>query len=147
VLPRVLLVNEWKQADFPALVTTGRWPQFDPRKTVLLDKVPPKAGPTVRHPASPPVTSSRVWIRHYENTRVVIEIEAAQAGFVVLHDLWHPWWTAELDGKESPILRANVLFRAVQVPTGRHVLTFEFKPISSAVADVSEWLLEPFQGR
>jgi hypothetical protein len=73
---------------------------------------------------------------------VVIEVEAAQPGFVVLHDVWHPWWTADVDGVDATILPANVLFRAVQVPAGRHTVTFEFKPISSALADVGDRLLE-----
>jgi hypothetical protein len=31
----------------------------------------------------------------------------------------------------------------VHVPAGRHVLTFEFKPISSAVEEIGERLTEP----
>ena len=143
-LPRVLFVNDWKQADFDALMASGNWPAFDPRQTVLLD-APPEIDETIVKPASQPSASSRVSIRRYENTQVVIEIDAAQPGFVVVHDVWHPWWTADLDSVEVPILRANVLFRAVHVPAGHHVLTFEFKPISSAIADVSDKLFEPLQ--
>ena len=74
---------------------------------------------------------------------MVVAVDAAHAGFVVLNDVWHPWWTADVDGEDVPILRANVLFRAVHVPAGRHVLTFEFKPISSAMEEISERLTEP----
>jgi hypothetical protein len=144
VLPRVLFVSEWRQADFEELTTSGTWPQFDPMQVVLLD-VPPEAEEDVQKLASQPSAGSNVIIRSYENTRVVVEVEAARPGFVVLHDVWHPWWAASVDGVETTILRANVLFRAVQVPAGRHVLTFEFKPISGAVADVGDRLLERFQ--
>ena len=142
VLPRVLFVNEWRQADFHALVATGEWPRFDPRQTVLLEEAPEINQDLVKL-ASQPATSSGVRIRHYENTSVIIEVDAAQPGYVVLHDVWHPWWTADVDGAETPILRANVLFRAVRVPAGHHVLTFEFQPISSAIADVADRLLQP----
>ncbi len=84
-------------------------------------------------------------IRHYENTKVVIEVSAASSGFVVVNDVWHPWWTAEVDGVDAPILRANVLFRAVRVPAGHHVLSFKFRPIASAIADVGDRLLESQQ--
>jgi len=60
---------------------------------------------------------------------------------------WHPWWTADVDGVNAPILRANVLFRAVHVPAGRHVLTFEFKPISSVIADLGDRLLQTGVGK
>jgi hypothetical protein len=133
-LPRVLFVTDWRQADFGALIASGNWPPFDPTRTVLLESLP-KGDDAIAKLASAPTPGSQVGIRRYENTKVVIEVDAAQPGFVVLHDVWHPWWTATVDGRNAPMLRANVLFRAVQVPAGHHTLTFEFNPISSALAD------------
>jgi hypothetical protein len=134
-LPRVLFVNDWMRADFGQLIDSGAWPQFDPTTTVLLEDPPvPEASDA---PRSKPAQKAEVHIRRYENTSVEIEIDAAEAGFVVLHDVWHPWWTAEVDGEEVDIYRANVLFRAVLVPAGRHVVTFEFKPISGAIAELA----------
>ena len=63
---------------------------------------------------------------------------AAAAGFVVLNDIWHPWWRATVDGVDAEILKANVLFRAVQVPAGTHKVRFSFKPIEGAFAEVRE---------
>ena len=141
-LPRVLFVNDWMQADTEALVATGAWPQFDPLRTVLLESAP-EIDESMVELASNPASHPGVRIRHYENTRVVVEVDAAHAGFLVLHDVWHPWWTADIDGHEALIHRANVLFRAVQVPAGHHLVTFEFRPISGALADVGDRLLEP----
>lgn len=141
VLPRVLFVRDWKTADFGALVASGDWPRLDPTQTVLLDAAPELDEAVVRLARHPSV-ASEVRISHYENTKVMIEVEAAQPGFVVLHDAWHPWWTVDVDGVEARILRANVLFRAVHVPAGHHVLTFRFKPISRAIADLADRLLE-----
>jgi hypothetical protein len=143
-LPRVLFVSSWQLADFEALTASGDWPQFDPTRTVLLEEAPAiEAAEASDQPPSGSKVGSKVAIRHYENTKVVVEVEAAQAGFVVLNDVWHPWWTVDVDGEDMPILRANVLFRAVYVPAGHHVLTFEFKPISSAVEEIGERLMEP----
>ena len=69
-------------------------------------------------------------IASYRNTEVVLEADSPDGGWVVLNDLWHPWWFAEVDGKPAEILRANVLFRAVAVPPGRHVVRFTFRPIA-----------------
>ena len=60
----------------------------------------------------------------YRNTEVILEADSPDGGWVVLNDLWHPWWFAEVDGKPAEILRANVLFRAVAVPPGRHMVRF-----------------------
>jgi hypothetical protein len=40
------------------------------------------------------------------------------------------------------IYGANVLFRAVLVPAGQHVVRFEFEPISGAFAEFADKILE-----
>ena len=35
-----------------------------------------------------------------------------------------------MDGKRRPILRANLLFRGVEVGPGRHTVEFRFRPLS-----------------
>jgi uncharacterized membrane protein YfhO len=52
------------------------------------------------------------------------------AGVVVLNDVYYPGWIAEVDGKRKEILRADTLFRAVEVPAGRHQVVFRFAPLS-----------------
>ena len=41
-----------------------------------------------------------------------------------------PGWVAEIDGVRTPVLRADVLFRGVEVPAGQHRLVFRFAPFS-----------------
>ncbi len=60
----------------------------------------------------------------YANTEIVVEVDSPAAGILVLNDVWHPWWRASVDDRKTEILRANVLFRAVAVPAGRHVVRF-----------------------
>jgi hypothetical protein len=122
--PRVLFATEARGADFTRMLADGVWPQADLRTTVLLEQ-PPAAGTSPRRPGN-------VRIARYGNTEVVVEAESPDGGWVVLNDLWHPWWFAELDGKPAETLRANVLFRAVAVPPGRHTVRFAFRPIAGA---------------
>ena len=56
-------------------------------------------------------------------------VDAPEAGVVVLRDLYYPGWTAAIDGQSVSILRADVLFRAVEVPAGRHTIVFRFEPL------------------
>src|SRR5262249_4799814 len=85
--------------------------------------------------------ASVVRLSHYENTVVEVEVDAVSDGFLVLNDVWHPWWAAEVDGRPSPIYRANVLFRAVRVAAGSHSVRFEFRPFTGAIAELGEKLL------
>jgi hypothetical protein len=128
-LPRVMLATEWRQADFAAMLKNGNWPDVDPRRTVLLEHAPAGA------PAAAIGGTAR--IVHYRNTDIEIEADAPDGGFIVLNDVWHPWWRATVDGKPADILKANVLFRAVVVPPGKHVVRFTFHPLTGALAELA----------
>lgn len=65
-------------------------------------------------------------ILDYRNQSV--ELLATGPGTLVLADSWYPRWTATVDGAEVPILRADVLFRGVDLPPGEHRVRFEFDP-------------------
>jgi hypothetical protein len=132
-LPRVQFVGGWQLADFDGMKATGRWPDVDPHRVVLLEAEPQGAPPEEALAARADVTLSR-----YENTEVEIDVTATQAGFLVLNDIWHPWWRAEVDGVETQILKANVLFRAVQVPVGSHKIRFSFRPVEGALAELRD---------
>jgi hypothetical protein len=123
-LDRVLFATEARQADFDRLLRDGAWPEADLRSTVLFEDAP--AAASVSH------QPGRVRILSYRNTEVVVEADSPAGGWVVLHDLWHPWWFAQIDGNPADILRANVLFRAVAVPPGRHSVRFSFRPVAGA---------------
>jgi hypothetical protein len=62
--------------------------------------------------------------------RIEVEVESAQGGMLVLHETYYPGWVAEIDGKDARILRADVLFRGVEVPPGRRQVVFRFAPLS-----------------
>jgi uncharacterized membrane protein YfhO len=48
----------------------------------------------------------------------------------VISDLWYPGWKAWVGEAEAPILRANYLFRAVPVGSGRQQVTLRYQPLS-----------------
>lgn len=122
-MPRALIPTCALRADFSKMMEDGVWPDVEFRETVLLEETPICHTRTARE-------DPQVSIVSYENTRVVIEASAPPGGgYVVLNDVWHPYWFAEVDGVETPILRANVMFRAVAIPEGRHEVTFRFKPL------------------
>ncbi len=85
-------------------------------------------------------TASTATIANYHNAHVEIEVNTSKPGFVVLNDVWHPWWFATVDGLPAKIYRANAIFRAVKVGPGHHTVNFEFRPIEGAIAQLREML-------
>lgn len=118
-LPRVLLATQARQADFGAMLRDGGWPDVDYRSAVLLEDAPPLGA--VRRPGAARLLS-------YRNTEIIVQADAPDGGWLVLNDVWHPWWFAQVDGAPAPMLRANVIFRAVAVLPGRHEVRFAFRP-------------------
>ncbi len=130
-MPRVIFAASGQRSDFEAILDSGRWPEFDPARTVLLED---GDAPLVDMPATS--EAGRAHIVSYANTRVVIEAESSNGGYVVLNDIWHPWWRVSANGVSADMLRANVLFRAIKVGPGKQRVEFSFEPLAGAIAQL-----------
>ena len=96
--------------------------QLDPRTEVLLDRDDLPAGPHQTYTAA----------TRLEDTpnRVAFEVETSAPGYLVLADTWYPGWSATVDGRTVPVLRANIAFRAVALPEpGKHRVVFSYYPV------------------
>ena len=120
--------------DFDEILSSGRWPVKSLLDTVLLASSAPGATEkATRRPGT-------VAIESYHNTEVTISVTSPDGGWVVLNDIWHPWWTADINGAKAPIERANVLVRAVLVPAGHHRVRFTFQPLAGSLAQAARHL-------
>jgi hypothetical protein len=131
--PRVFVATCALHVEFAQMLKSGEWPEADYRETVLLEE------PPICHSRKGlPPDAARARILSYGNTEIVVEAQAPQGGgWLVLNDVWHPWWFAALDGEEAEILRANVMFRAVAIPEGRHEARFVFRPLRGLSREMS----------
>ena len=135
--PRVFIADTAKAVDTERMMRSGVMPSVDFRSTVLLDPLPPEWHGGASKPgmkSMPPIITS------YTNTAVEIRVAVAKPSFLVLNDLYYPYWHAYVDGEETEILNANVLFRAVLLQPGEHEVVFRFEPLSweSIVATLTE---------
>jgi len=121
-VPRVYAVDGVTIANgtdaIPALID----PRFDRFREIVLPEGEPVA-PDARFSGVCQITELRP-------DRVRVEAVLSQPGYVVLVDTFDPGWKATVDGRATPVLRANVAFRAVPVAAGRHEVMLLYRPAS-----------------
>jgi hypothetical protein len=119
-LARAFAVGGARIADgLPALQLLAD-PGFDPQREVVLASGTP-APPRRDFAAS-------VTIEDWAKDRVRLAASLTQPGYVVLVEAYDAGWRASVDGEETPLLRANVAFRATRVPPGQHRVEFFYRP-------------------
>ena len=72
----------------------------------------------------------RVKLLSYKANRFSLEYEADSDAFLYVSDTYYPGWRAYVDGKETKIYRANLAFRAIEAPKGKHTVVFKYVPMS-----------------
>jgi len=63
-------------------------------------------------------------ILKYEPEYIEISAESPVGGYLVLTDVFHPYWSASIDGIKAEILPAFHAFRSVKLPPGMHKIEF-----------------------
>ena len=76
------------------------------------------------------INSGEAVISEYSFNRVTVRATSANAGLLVLTDLYYPGWTASVNGKEKPIHKVNNLARGVEVDKGENTIVFTYRPKS-----------------
>jgi hypothetical protein len=118
--PRVYVVGTARvETDDGRALTTLLAPDFRPEREVLLASGPGGS-------ADGFAGSSRVRERRADRLR--IETETSAPGWAVSVDAWDPGWRVSVDGRPAVLERANLAFRAVALPAGRHQVEFAYRP-------------------
>ncbi|MCB8822687.1 YfhO family protein [Microvirga rosea] len=132
--PRAYVAHEISPVDSEAALDQEELPEFNRQSEALIDDA---SMPLLKERyassaegASPKDLQDHVKIVSYQRNSVSIDLETVEAGVLVLHDVYYPGWEVTVDGERKPLLRANLLFRGVEIPAGRHRVEFNFRPIS-----------------
>jgi hypothetical protein len=153
--PRVALASVVRVADADAFVDAGQFPRLNGTSEVMIDDdddlsparatasaaASAGASPTPAATARPtnvlaPAVQSllrspgRAEITAWRPDRVEIAVDARVSTVLTLHEPWYPGWEVEVNGERKPLLRADILFRGVEVPAGTSRVVFTYRPLS-----------------
>jgi hypothetical protein len=118
-LPRAYMVAGARIADGDAAWAALKDPAFDPSREVILPD---------GQEEPPGRFDGRLRVLERKPDRLTFEIEGDGPGYLVMVDAYDAGWRARIDGIPTPVLRANIGFRAIAVPAGRHVVTSTYRP-------------------
>jgi hypothetical protein len=118
----ILYMNDpiWRERDRPV---------FDLRRVALIETHERERlkGFLSSVPVDP---SESVAVVRYEPQRVELRARLDHPGLVILADTYYPGWRLTIDGRPSPIWRANRMMRGAAVPAGEHTLIYTYEPLS-----------------
>jgi hypothetical protein len=121
-LPRAKFLTRWMtQTNDAAALARLADPGFNPHSEVIL-------ADDIGTPPATPDPGAKATIESWLPRDQVVRTLSGQPGVLLMVQRWHPDWKATVDGKPTPLLRANHLFSGVQVPAGEHVVEFHYQP-------------------
>jgi len=123
VLPRAFLVYDYQvENEGDKIFKTLLDPKFDLRKKIVLEE-------SVDRTLKEGNVKGVSYLEEITGESKVL-VDHDGDGLLFVSDSYYPGWRAYLDGKETKIYRANYTFRAVFVPSGKHMIDFIYKPRS-----------------
>lgn len=74
-------------------------------------------------------SAATIAIREQQPNYLKYESQSQSEGLAVFSEIYYEkGWKAFVDGKEQPILRADYVLRALNLPAGKHTVEFRFEP-------------------
>jgi len=125
-LPRAFLVPHGRFIEKEEILDILTSSDFDPHKTVLLEKDGGAEHPEAVSRESS--SSGEAEIKSYRPDSILLTTDAPVPAYLFLSEIFYPGWKAFIDGQPTRILRGNYLFRVLEVPEGRHQVRLEFDP-------------------
>jgi hypothetical protein len=146
-LPRAFLAEGWEVVEGPAQALQRALAAGLPVRHVMLEDT------GLASSAPPAAPAGRIMAATWEAERVRLITRSRDPGVLVLLDRWYPGWRVAVNGEPARLLRANGVFRAVEVPAGEADVEFVFAPRSlrngawMTVIGVAAWLLLLWRAR
>ena len=117
--PRVYLARDARVVDDDEAARLLAGSDFEPGRSVVL--APGDGAATAHADGDCTLVDDRP-------EHVGLRCRASAPSFAVVADSWFPGWSARVDGRPAPIVRANLAMRAVPLPAGEHDVTLVYRP-------------------
>ena len=92
----------------------------DLRTTTLIEATAPGDATL----PSKPRPEDRLRLKRYTAGNLVLAATTAEGRWVIFSETAVPFWRVRIDGRQAPLLRANLAYQAVYVPPGTHEVEF-----------------------
>jgi len=122
-VPRAHVVASWRQVDGPEAYQLLRAGSVDFANEALVADAPERRG---AHAPDGAIGEARV-VERVAGV-LVVEAESSREGLLVVSEAYDDAWQVRLDGRPAALRRANVAFRGVALPAGRHRVEMRYRP-------------------
>ena len=98
----------------------------EPQGFLYREKIALPEQPEVEPAGGVPQGSARLVSRPKMDTQV-FEVESDRNAIMLVSGNYHPYWTAEVNGKPAKVMKAFGALRAVSVPEGKSTVTMQYR--------------------
>lgn len=88
------------------------------------------------------LSAQKFWVETFSPNQLTLHAELPHARKFIYLQNYYPSWTAKVNGKSVPIIKASETFMAVDLPKGKSTLEFSFEPknvIRASFVSISVW--------
>ncbi len=123
VLPRVILYDRYFIEPKESEAQQKIYWDLDFRKDIVINRQPLFSNHAVSNTDSTEIAK-------YLPNEVTVRTNTLQPAFLLLTDTYYPGWKVFLDNVESPLIIADGIYKAIEVPEGKHNIVFKYDPSS-----------------
>jgi hypothetical protein len=129
-------VFDWKpRPSAQPLITIGARPVFADRADTVRGLLSPSFNskeivylpPDLKESVKARSAAAEIISSSLSSSKGTIRTRATEPSLVVIAQSWYHRWQATVDGRPSPIWRANHAFQAVEVPAGEHEVKLAYQ--------------------
>ena len=103
---------------------------FDPKRTAILTQKLTNHQLNAESDSKPIDHDEYAIINSYQPNKIELNVNSNSNAYLILSELYYTGWSAFVNEKEVPIIRADYLLRSIPITPGKHKVKFIYRPKS-----------------